>query len=55
MNDRFGVGLRRELVTALQQFGTQFGVVVNFAVEQHPDRAVLIGHRLVPTGQVDNA
>ncbi len=36
------------------ELGTQDGVVVDFAVEDCPDRPVLVAHRLVAGMQVDD-
>src|SRR5215510_4237403 len=43
-----------ELMAARKQFLAQLGEVVNFAVEDHPNRAVLVADRLAPRGQVDD-
>src|SRR5262249_33879096 len=35
--------------------GPEVAVVVDLPVEHHPDRAVLVGQRLVPARQIDDA
>jgi hypothetical protein len=42
-------------MTARLEIGACVGVVVNLAVERHPDAAVLVRHRLLARGQVDDA
>src|SRR5215813_12839022 len=46
--------MRAELVAARKEPPAQFGKVVNLAVEDHPDRAVLVADRLTARGQVDD-
>src|SRR5882762_3682884 len=48
MQDNFGIRMvRLPAVSASSlQFGTNFGMVVDLAVEDHPKGAVLIAHRL---------
>ncbi len=55
VDDRLGVAARAEAVAAGLQLGPQLGVVVDLAVEDDLDRTVLVGHRLVPPGEVDDA
>ena len=55
VDDRLGVGARAEPVALGLEARAQLGVVVDLAVEGDPDRAVLVGHRLVPgRRQVDD-
>src|SRR5712692_4943214 len=54
MNNRFGVGMSLESMTPRFEFALQVAIVVNLAVEDHRDRAVAAGHRLVPARQIDN-
>src|ERR1041384_1895444 len=56
VDDDFGVGARPELVAIVEpQRLSQRGVGVDLPVERDPDRAVLVGHRLVPGGaEVDD-
>ncbi len=46
--------LRAEPVAAGLQFGPQFLEVVDLAVEDNPDRLLGIGHRLMPSAEVDD-
>jgi hypothetical protein len=54
VQDRLGIRSCSIAVTALLEPRPQFGVVVNLAVEHDPDGAVLIRHRLVAGGDVDD-
>ena len=55
MDDDFGVRVGAERVTAREQFGADLGEVVNLAVEDDLDRAVLVRERLIARGQIDDA
>src|SRR5580658_870567 len=55
MNDGFRVAMRTEAVAARDQPFPQNLVIVNFAVEDYPDRPVLIADGLVASDQVDDA
>jgi hypothetical protein len=55
MNQRFGMATRAELVSAIDEFVTQLCVLVNFAVEHDPNRAIFVRNRLVACAEVDNA
>ena len=55
MNDRFGVRVSGEFMAARFQILAQLGIIVNFAVEHHPELAVFIRERLMPAGQIDDA
>src|SRR5579859_1444527 len=55
MNDDFGIGMGIEAVAAFLQFGTQFGKIVDFAVENNPDGFVLVEDRLMAASQIDDA
>jgi hypothetical protein len=46
--------LRIELVTERDQLRAKFGVVVDLAVEDHPDGRVFVVNRLLAGGDVDN-
>src|ERR1039457_1511716 len=50
-----GVGPSCESVSLLLQFLPKFNVVEDLAIESDPQRAVFDGHRLVTTGQVNDA
>jgi hypothetical protein len=54
VDDDLGVGLRGEGVAQLLELGAQLAVVVDLAVEDEPDRLVLVGDRLVAAGPVDD-
>ena len=49
MDDHFCIGVSREMVASRQKLGTKLRKVINFAVENHPCRAVLVKYRLVPS------
>jgi hypothetical protein len=54
VENHFGIRIRAEPVTAFK-VSTQFPEVVDLAVEDDPDRLILVGHGLVPAiGQVDD-
>ena len=36
------------------QFRTQFGIVIDFAVEQDTNRKILVPHRLMAAGDIDD-
>src|SRR5262249_26303794 len=54
MHDDFSVGFCAESVAARSQSIAQTLIVVNLAVENDPDRAVLIGKRLSAAAEVDD-
>ena len=54
MHDDFGIGCRGETMTGGTQFIAQFHVIEDFAVEDHPNVAILVGHRLTAAGDVDD-
>ena len=54
MDDHLGVGGRTERVPAGLQIATQFLEVVDLAVEDDLDLAVLVAKRLVPGVQIDD-
>ncbi len=56
VDDRFRVALRSEPVAARDETRAQILEVVDLAVEDEPDRAVLVGHRLARVRrQIDDA
>ena len=55
MNNRFGVALSAERVSPPFELPAQIAVVVDFSVKDDPDGAVLVGDRLLPTCEVDDA
>src|SRR3954451_18538103 len=55
VHEHFGVGvITAEDVTALDERATEFGVVVNLAIENHANSAILVPHRLMPAGHVND-
>src|SRR2546427_466569 len=56
MREHFRITASAEAMTSFLQLGLKLAVVVDLAVEDGPDRAVLVGHRLVTGGrEVDDA
>src|SRR5581483_687761 len=55
MDDDLGVGHGGKRVATGDQLFAQGAVVVDFAVEDQPHRAVLVGHGLTPARHVDDA
>src|SRR6266508_2649874 len=55
MDDGFGVAVRAEDVTVALEVAAQFAVVVDLAVEDDPDGAILVRDGLVAAIQVDDA
>ena len=47
MHEHFGVGIRAEAVSLIDQLAHQLAVVVDLAVEDDLDRAVLVADRLI--------
>jgi len=54
VNQDFRVALCGKSVAFRQQEVPNFGVVVNFPVEDHTNRAVFVGNGLVARGKVDD-
>src|SRR3954453_8799096 len=54
VHQRLGVTAGLEAVALGDNLIVQAGKVVQLAVEDHHDAAVLVGHRLVAAGEVDN-
>src|SRR5438445_6419546 len=55
MNEYLGVGVARlKDVTELNEFVTQLEVVIDLTVEDDPDRSILIPHRLITTGNIND-
>src|SRR5579862_5108844 len=55
MHNNFRIGVRRESVPALLQFGAQFRKVIDLAVINDPNRFIFVEDGLVPTREIDNA
>src|SRR6185437_1923357 len=55
VRDQFRVAVGGEAMAASFQFGTHFGVVEQFAIEDDGDGAILIMNGLAAVGQPDNA
>jgi hypothetical protein len=50
----FGVAVGCELMPARFQFGAQLNVIEDFAVEDNPQRAVLVSNRLLAAGEIND-
>ena len=55
MEDDFGVGVGAELVPLRDERRTKFLEIVNLAVEDDPERAVLVRERLMAFREVNDA
>src|SRR5262249_27105292 len=55
MHDDFGIRVRRKPVAVPLQIGTKFVKIVDLAVQDHPNRVVLIADGLIPGSEVDDA
>jgi hypothetical protein len=55
VEDGLGVGVGAELASFTNQATPQFLVVVDLTVEDDPDRAIRIAHRLLAAVQIDDA
>src|SRR5277367_244968 len=55
MDDAFRVRACGELVSVAKQILAKFRIVVDFAVQHHPNAAVFIRNRLVTAGDIDDA
>ena len=54
VDNGFGVGARGKNMAVGQQFLPQLGIVVDFAIEEYPDAAVLVGDGLMSSGNVND-
>src|SRR5262249_10914898 len=55
VHEHFGIGVAgAEYMTELKELPAQLDVVVNLAVEDYPDRSILVPHRLTAAGDVDD-
>src|SRR6185295_19083904 len=54
VNDRFGVAVGVEAMTPRDQFCSKLGIVMNFAIEDDPDRAVFVLDWLLAGRQIDD-
>src|SRR6185312_5053835 len=55
MDEDLGIRMMRgKAMAAMHQLLTQLPVIVEFAVEDDPDLAVLVPHRLVAAGEIDD-
>ena len=54
VDDRLGIAPRTEAMAAGDQVATQLVMIVDLAVENDLDRAVLIPDRLLPAGDIDD-
>src|SRR5437016_2176806 len=55
MNDDLGIGPRIETMTLPLEGGSQAFEVIDFAVEDDPNRTIFVMDRLMACGQIDNA
>ena len=55
VQNRLGIALRRECVSAPQQLAPQVAVIVDLAVEDDDLGPIFVENRLAPAGQVDDA
>ena len=55
MNQSFGVAVSAELMSLGDQILAQFLVVVDLAIEDHPDAAILVRDRLMTGAEIDDA
>jgi hypothetical protein len=55
VNQRLGIGLGLEAVAEGLELPAQLDVVEDLAVEDDPDRVVLVGHGLIARGEIDDA
>ena len=54
MDQALGIGRRREAMTTFLEVVSQFPIVVNLSVEDHPYRAIFIVDRLLPRMHIDD-
>src|SRR5512136_1441938 len=54
VNDGLGIAMRAVAVAARDELLAQGKMVINFAVEYDPERAVFVRNRLMSAGNVDN-
>ena len=55
MDDRFRIGIGGETVPAGLQIRSELPIIVDLAVEDDPDRPILVRNRLMAAGDVDDA
>src|SRR4051812_44308848 len=55
MRNNFGIAMSPEAMSFPNEFLPTFDVIKQFAVKDHAKAAVLVRHRLLPVGQVDDA
>src|SRR5258708_2043611 len=54
MNDCLGIADRSKLMPMLAQCGYEFDIVVNLAIENDLNGAVLVANRLIASGQIND-
>ena len=54
MQNSLRIRVRRENVPSRLEIRPQLAVIVDFAIEYNLQQTVLIGHRLLAAGQIDN-
>src|SRR5215831_15129034 len=55
VDDTLSVGFRGEAMATCGQACHELDVVIDFAVEDYPDRSIFVVDRLIAPGEVDNA
>ena len=55
MEDHFRVGPRREDVAGVDELLAQLDVIEDLAVERDPEAPILVAHRLLPAGEIEDA
>src|SRR6185312_2799554 len=55
MHDRFGIGTSRVSMAGRFEACANVAVVIDFAVEDDPDRLIFIRQRLMPGGEINDA
>jgi hypothetical protein len=55
VKDNLRIGASEELMSLAEELFPEFEVVKDLTVEGDPQRGVLVAHRLVTAGQIDDA
>jgi hypothetical protein len=54
MDQHFGVALRAKVMSLGKQFLADLDVIVDLAIQNHPDRPIFIANRLSATRKIDD-
>ena len=54
MNDTLRIRRRAKLMTQAFELWLEFTIIVDLAIECDPYGTIFVGHRLMPTRQIDN-